>query len=64
MAPGDLIVVEEVGPAGHPPVLDQVHRPQDEVDALAVLVPRPVQVHRELRVQVGYRRRGRCKMMS
>ena len=44
LAKGKPVVVEEVGAPGHPPVLHQVHRPQDEVDALAVLVPRPVHV--------------------
>ena len=44
---GKFEVVEEIRKPGHPPVLQQVHRPQDEVDPLAVLVPGPAQVHRD-----------------
>ena len=39
---GQFEVVEEVWNACHPPVLQQIHRPQDKVDSLAVLVPGPV----------------------
>ena len=38
---GKFEVIEEVGDSCHPPVLQQVHRPQDEVDSLAILIPGP-----------------------
>ena len=44
---GKFEVVEEVGDSCHPPVLQQVHRPQDEVDSLTILIPGPQKEYTE-----------------
>ena len=44
---GKFEVIEEIRKPGHPPVLHQVHRPQDEVDSLAILIPGPQKEYTE-----------------